>query len=119
MPVLTAGRTGATWGLNEESGIIAQHGTWKTSIEENPKKNKDGEYQMTSWYNPTQSISLYGISLGSGLSNALVGVAIAMANGFGNNGVNSGSVYVTSVEQAPSNTGFVAVSLTAVRRPLI
>ena len=119
MSVIVAGQAGATWGLNAESGMIAQHGAWETEIEENPSRNPDGEFQMTSWFNPTQSITLYGISLGAGLASAVVGFAITLANNFSSNGVGTGSIFVKKVTQAPENTGFVATTINAVRRPLI
>lgn len=119
MPVIVVAPAGARWGLNAESGIVVQHSEWETSIEENPSKNRDGEFQMTSFYNPTQSINISGISLATGLANVLVGFAFSVANSFSNNGVSSGSVYATRVRQVLENVGFCAASITAVRRPLI
>lgn len=119
MPVIIAGQSGASWGLSPETGIIAQHGTWETEIEENPSKNADGEYEMTSFYNPTQSIMLFGISLGIGLANAVVGVAISMTNAVNINGVGGGSIFVKKMAQSRAGTEFVSVTMNAVRRPLI
>jgi hypothetical protein len=119
MPVIIQGQTGATWALNAESGVLAQKFDCETSVEENPSRNTDGEFQMTSWFNPQQVLNLVAVSLGGSLATAVVGTAIALANAVFRNGVSSGGIYLRRIRQSGENTAFVSVSLEAVRRPLI
>lgn len=111
MPVIIAGRTGATWGLSEVSGMIAQSGESESSIEENPSKNADGEVKMTSFYNPTRSIEYGGIYTGfsAALGEGLAVSSILLV------GSPNGSVFCKGLRMREVNDGFVSISAKAIQ----
>lgn len=110
MPVIIAGRSGATWGLNELSGMIAQAGESEASIEENPSPNADGEIEMTSFYNPTRSIEMSGIYTGISQSlGATMAVSILII------GQPDGEIYCKNIRLSQAGESFASIHLRGIQ----
>jgi len=120
MPAITIGTTGATWGLTTETGVLIQRSSAKTAREKNPVRNHEGEVSLVSFYNPTQTYSMEGITTAStGVAAASPGVALTIAQTFPSNGVAVGQILTDDVEVSKINTEFQKVSVNATRYPLI
>lgn len=114
MPVTVVGRGGAVWGLNEQSGLIAQTGEADASVDENPSKNTDGEVEMTSFYNPTRSIEIGGIY--TGFADVLgedISVSALLLIGKPN-----GRVNLKGLRTSQGSDGFVGIHLRGIQYDL-
>lgn len=81
MPVITAGTTGATWGLTAETGIIAQSLGFKVNRELKEEKGPQGDAVLLAWFNAKGKYSIAGVIIGAtGVAAAAPGVALVIAN---------------------------------------
>lgn len=120
MPVITAGTSGATWGLLAETGLIAQAAGAKVSREQKVEKNPQGDDVLKAWFNPLQKFTISGVIIGlSGVGVAAPGIALTLANTSAANGVSAGGIYVDDVDIARGNTEFNKITATATQAPLI
>jgi hypothetical protein len=121
MAVITIGATGATWGLTAETGLLVQTSTSKDTREKNQVRDEQGDFALVSFYNPTQSITVAGVLIGTteGIAAAAPGVALTVANINILNGVTTGGVYSDDVDVSKGNTEFKKISVNATRYPLI
>lgn len=118
--VITAGVTGAIWGITAEVGLIAQTFGAKVTREQKAEKNEQGEDCLKAWFNPLQKFNIAGVLIGStGWGLASPGTLIAIANALTSHGVTTGGVYVDDVDVARSNTEFNKLTATATQAPLI
>jgi hypothetical protein len=116
MAVITIGTTGATWGLTAETGILVQTTSSKDTREKNQVRDEQGDFALVAFYNPTQSISIAGVIVGTtGVAAAAPGVSLAFANKNGLNGVTTGGIYTDDVDVAGGNTEFKKITATATR----
>jgi len=116
MSVNTIGATGATWGLTAETGILVQTSSAKTTREKNEVRNEQGDFALVSYYNPTQSLSISGVVVGTtGVAAAAPGVALTIANTSILNGMTTGGVYTDDVDVTKSNTEFLQITANATR----
>jgi hypothetical protein len=116
MAVITIGTTGATWGLTAETGILVQTTSSKDTREKNQVRDEQGDFALVSFYNPTQSLSIAGVIIGTtGIAAAAPGVALTVANKNNGNGVTTGGVYTDDVDVASSNTEFKKITANATR----
>ena len=121
MPAITIGTAGATWGLDVETGVLIQRSSAKTAREKNPVRNHEGEISLVSFYNPTQTYSMEGVTTGTtGLAAASPGVSLTIGQTFPDNGIASGGlIYTDDVEVSKVNTEFQKITLNATSYPLI
>ena len=116
MPVITIGTAGTTWGLAAETGMLVQSFTAKTSREKNSVRDAAGDIVAVAFYNPTQTISLSGVTTGALTASPAAGVALTVANSTASaNGMNAGLIYVDDVEISKANTEFQKISVNATR----
>ena len=116
MPVITIGTTGTTWGLTAETGMLVQSFTAKTSREKNSVRDAAGDIVAVAFYNPTQTISLSGVTTNSLAATPAPAVALTVANSTTSaNGMTAGAIYVDDVEISKANTEFQKISINATR----
>ena len=115
MPVITIGTAGTTWGLAAETGMLVQSFTAKTSREKNSVRDAAGDIVAVAFYNPTQTISLSGVTTGALAATPAAGVALTVANSTTANGMTAGLIYVDDVEISKANTEFQKISVNATR----
>lgn len=109
-----------TWGLSEETGILAQSYERTVSGQEKPIKNHQGEDAALSMYNPEAEHSVEGYVTGStGIAAAAFATALTIANVLSGGGVSAGLVICTGVTDRLSNEDYRSISATAKQRPLI
>lgn len=120
MAATIIGTSGATWGLTAETGVLIQRQNAKTAREKNQVRNNAGEVTLVSYYNPTQTISMEGVTTAdTGIVAAVPGVSLTIANIYPNNGVNAGLIFTDDVDVARINTDFQKITVNATRYPLI
>lgn len=120
MPATIIGTAGATWGLTAETGVLIQRQNAKTAREKNQVRNHEGEVTLVSYYNPTQTYSMEGVTTGAtGIVAAVPGVALTIANTYPDNGVDAGLIFTDDVDVAKLNTDFQKITVNATRYPLI
>jgi len=116
MAVITIGATGAAWGLAAETGLLVQTTTSKDTREKNQVRDEQGDFALVSFYNPTQSLSISGVIVGTtGIAAAAPGVALTVANVNITNGVTTGGIYTDDVDISKGNTEFKKITANATR----
>lgn len=114
------GTTGAVWGLTSETGVLIQRSSAKTTREKNIVRDQTGAAVLVSYYNPTQSYSLEGVTTGTtGVAAAIPGAALTLANANTLNGVAVGGIYTDDVDVAVVNTDFRKITVSASQYPAI
>ena len=120
MPATIIGTSGATWGLTAETGVLIQRQNAKTSREKNQVRNHEGEFTLVSFYNPTQTYAMEGVTTAAtGIVAAVPGVSLTIATTYPNNGVNAGLIFTDDVDIQKLNTDFQKITVNATRYPLI
>lgn len=118
MAAIIVGTSGATWGLTSETGIIVQSAGAKSAREKNQVRNETGEFVLISFFNPTKTHSIAGVTTGAtGISAAAPGVSLTVANVFG--GVSAGGIYTDDVDFTGTNNEFQKITVNATQYPLI
>lgn len=125
MPVLTAGTTGASWGLTTEIGIIAQTFGFKPGRELKEEKGPQGDAALLAWFNAKIKYSIAGVIIGStGIAAANPGVALVIANdplasgsGYGVTGTNA--IYVDDIDIPQANVEFKKITANGTKYALI
>ncbi len=124
MPVLTAGTTGATWGLTAETGIIAQAAGFKANRELKEEKNPQGDAVLLAWFNSKGKYAVSGVVIGTGgVAAAAPGVALVIANDpqTGNTyGITSAnSIYIDDIDIPQANTEFKKITANGTKYAII
>jgi hypothetical protein len=115
MPVITAGQSGASWGLNPETGVIAQTMGFKVARELKEEKGPQGDAALLAFFNAKGKYSGSGVIVGAtGWAAAAPGVALVVANDpqtgstYGITAANS--IYIDDAEIPQANVEFKKVS---------
>ena len=106
MAATIVGDNTVKWGLDSESGMIAESFSQEKSVKEKAALNEEGEEVAVSFYGESEEISISGY-LTSNLSASLA-QAFTVASQSG-----SGTVYQTSFRINGSNEDFQKVDITA------
>ncbi len=124
MPVITAGTTGATWGLLPETGIIAQAVGFKVNRELKEEKGPQGDATLLAFFNAKGKYTVSGVIIGaSGIAAAAPGIALAIANDpasgnvYGITGANA--IYVDDIDIPLSNVEFKKITANATKYAII
>jgi hypothetical protein len=115
MSVITAGQSGASWGMNPEVGVIAQKIDFKVARTLKEELGPQGDAALLAFFNAKGKYSGSGVIVGStGWAAAAPGVALVIANDpqtgstYGITAANS--IYVDDSEIPQANTEFKKVS---------
>jgi len=115
MSVITAGQSGATWGMGPETGVIAQGLGFKVNRELKEEKGPQGDAALLAFFNAKGKYNGTGVIVGSGgWAAAAPGVALVIANDpqtgstYGITAANS--IYVDDAEIPQANVEFKKVS---------
>lgn len=127
MPVITAGTTGASWGLTAETGIIAQTFGFKPSKEFKEERGPQGDDVLLAWFNPKLKYTIAGVTVGtSGVAAANPGVALVIANDPASSGAaygvsGSNAIYVDGdgVDLPQANVEFRKINVSGTKYALI
>lgn len=125
MPVITAGTSGATWGLTPETGIIAQSLGFKVNRELKEEKGPQGDATLLAFFNAKGKYSVAGVIIGgTGIAAAAPGVALAIANDpissgstYGITGTNA--IYVDDIDIPLGNTEFKKITANGTKYAII
>lgn len=115
MSVITAGQSGASWGMNAETGVIAQKIDFKVSRTLKEELGPQGDAALLAWHNAKGKYTGSGVIVGAtGWAAAAPGVALVVANdpqtGSTYGITASNSVYVDDAEIPQANIEFKKVS---------
>lgn len=115
MSVITAGQSGASWGLNPEIGVIAQNLGFKPNRTLKEELGPQGDAALLAFYNAKGKYSGSGVIVGSGgWAAAAPGVALVIANDpqtgstYGITAANS--IYIDDAEIPQANVEFKKIS---------
>lgn len=115
MSVITAGQSGASWGLNPEVGVIAQKLDFKIGRTLKEELGPQGDAALLAWFNAKAKYTGSGVIIGStGWAAAAPGIAIAIVNDpqtSGTYGITAAnSIYGDDAEIPQANTEFKKVT---------
>jgi hypothetical protein len=114
------GTAGLEWGLDAETGILAQSYDRTVSGKEKIAPNHEGEAAGVSIYDPVAEHSIEGYVTGStGIAAAAFGTALTIANIIEGNGVSAGIVICTGVTNRLQNEDYHMLTANAKQWPLI
>lgn len=120
MSVITAGQSGASWGMNAETGVIAQKLDFKIGRTLKEELGPQGDAALLAWFNAKGKYSGSGVIIGaSGWAVAAPGVALTIANdpqaGSTYGITSTNSIFVDDAEIPVANTEFKKVSFTGTK----
>lgn len=119
MAVNLFGESGLSFGLSEETGILAQSYSKAVSGDEQLAKNHEGEVVGVSEYNPVAEHSVEGhVTSDTGVAAATFGATLTLANSsMIDGGVDAGTIIVTGVTANGGNEDYQSISVEAKQWP--
>lgn len=118
MAALLKGLAGLEWGLDSETGILAQSYEKAVTGSEKTAKNHEGESVGVSFYDPVADHSVEGYYTGAtGISEASFGVVLAISNAANFGGVDAGLIICNSATMRLQNEDYQMISATARQWP--
>lgn len=125
MPVITAGTTGATWGISAETGIIAQTAGFKVARELKEEKGPQGDATLLAFFNAKAKYTVSGVVIGNtGVAAAAPGVALTLnsdpipsGTAYGITGTNA--IYVDDIDIPLANVEFKKITANGTKYAII
>lgn len=120
MSVITAGQSGATWGMTPETGVIAQSLGFKVGRELKEEKGPQGDAALLAFFNAKGKYTGGGVIIGaSGWAVAAPGIALVVANdpqtGSTYGITSTNAIYVDDAEIPQANVEFKKVSFSGTK----
>jgi hypothetical protein len=116
MATLLGTSTGTTFGCTAETGILINSFSINATSDKAEVRDADGDVVLVSYYNERAEVSVAGTVAGTtGVTAAVVGAALTLANIESVGGVSTGVVAVNSVSVSKKPDGFKDINISATR----